>query len=188
MKNTFDPETTRTTRNGNASTKANRMKWILMFGLITALLGGAAFTAGHLLGGELPVLENPDQGLIKSDDGTMTGLGVRLLPDERLPDRPPVTSGQFDSLKDNSLFIHQFPSSGMVVIAEVDEYPLVEILVRKDTLIYKDVTDLSNVNQGGVVQQVLTISSIEDIPNDSSIIVWGEKSGDRIIAEVIQYF
>jgi hypothetical protein len=188
MKNTFDPEITRATGSGNASTKANRVKWILMFGLIAALLGGAAFTAGHLFGRELPVTENPDQGMIKSEDGTIAGSGVRLLPDKRLPDRPPVTSGQFDSLKDNSLFIHQFPTTGMVVIAEMDEYPLVEILVSKDTLIYKDVTDLSSVNHGGVVQQVLTVGSIEEIPNDSSIIVWGEKRGDRVIAEVIQYF
>jgi hypothetical protein len=164
------------------------VRWILLFGVLGALLGGAAFTAGHLLGRDLPPLETKGQEMVKSEDGSITGSGVRLLPDKRLPDQPPIASGQFNQLKDNCLFIHQFPESGMVFLDKIDEYPMVEILITRDTLIYKDVTDLSNTNQGGVAQQVVVVGTIEEITKGSSIVVWGEKRGERILAEVIQYF
>ncbi len=167
---------------------SNRMKWYLICALLAVLLGSAAFFAGHLFRQGIPTPESQDQETIKSEDGSITMTGVRLAPDERLPGTPPTASGQFIMLKDNCLYIHRYPASGMVILDKMDEYPIVEILVTRETLVYKDVTDLSNINHNGDIQQVVVDGSIEGIAKGSSIIIWGEMRGERIIAEVIQYF
>lgn len=170
-----------------ANKKRDRVKWILIFGMLITVMGGA-FTAGRLFRSELPSSQTQNLETMKSVDGSLSTYGVRLQPDERLPDELPTAAGQFNHRKDNLLFIHQFPASGMVMLDKMDEYPLLEILITKDTLIYKDVTDLSDAKNGGEVQQKIVSSSLEELTKGSSILVWGEQRGERIIAEVVQYF
>ena len=188
MENKFDQGNTSVREKGIRKAISNRVMWCSKFAVLAILLGSATFTAGQLLGQELLTQEIDDQETITSEDGSITMTGARLLPDERLPGTPPTAYGQFDILKDNCLYIHQYPASGMVMLDKMDEYPVVEILVTRETLVYKDVTDLSNINHNGVVQQVVVDGSVEEITKGSSIVVWGENRGDRIVAEVIQYF
>jgi hypothetical protein len=65
----------------------------------------------------------------------------------------------------------------------------VQVQVTGETVIYKDVT-FANANgqsPNGSVQQQLEKSSLADIADGSRVTVWGEKSGDQIVAGVIVY-
>jgi hypothetical protein len=57
----------------------------------------------------------------------------------------------------------------------------VEIIVTAQTTIYENVTP------EGQTQQVVELGSLEGLGDSSTITVWGRKTGDRIIAEVLVY-
>ena len=76
----------------------------------------------------------------------------------------------------------------MVVLDNIDEYPLLEIVITRKTVIYKDVTEFSGTYHDGAVQQSVILGHAEEIAEGTPVLVWGEKHGDRIIAEVLQYF
>jgi hypothetical protein len=67
---------------------------------------------------------------------------------------------------------------------------VVEVVVTSQTKIYKDVT-AKQFNgpppEGQKVQQVLEPGSLEEIGQGSMITVWGRKTGDRFIADVLVY-
>lgn len=65
----------------------------------------------------------------------------------------------------------------------------VQVQVTSETAIYKDVTFASANGQlpTGSVQQQLEKSSLADIADGSRVTVWGEKSGDQVVAKVIIY-
>lgn len=174
----------------NEEEKGRRKRLVMTLGLLSILFVTAAFTAGRLLGDDLNIAESQDNEFIRSEDGSQVmGSGVRLKPDAILPDQPPTTSGRFHHREDNSLFISQFPmTGGIVYLDSVDEWPIVEIVVTKDTRVYKDVTDLSGSFGGGEVQQEVSQGSIEEIGENGMLIAWGELRGERLIADVIQYF
>jgi hypothetical protein len=65
----------------------------------------------------------------------------------------------------------------------------VQVQVTSETAIYKDVT-FANANgqwPTGSVQQQLEKSSLADIADGCRVTVWGEKSGDQVVAGVIVY-
>jgi hypothetical protein len=65
----------------------------------------------------------------------------------------------------------------------------VQVQVTSETAIYKDVT-FANANgqpPSGSVQQQIEKSSLADIADGSRVTVWGEKSGDQVVAGVIVY-
>jgi hypothetical protein len=65
----------------------------------------------------------------------------------------------------------------------------VQVQVTSNTAIYKDVT-FANANgqsPSGSVQQQLEKSSLADLADGSRVTVWGEKSGDQVVAGVIVY-
>lgn len=172
----------------NEGRRRGRMKIVMVFGSLIIVLGGGAFIAGRLLGEELPVTHSDDIQYVESEGGSVAKSAVRLEPDEKLPDRMPTAVGQFHHRDDKRIFINQYPPPGqMVILDEIDEYPIMEIVVTRDTLLYKDVTDLSQAYESGVAQQVVAPGSVEDLDQGCSIVVWGEQQGDRIVAEVLQY-
>lgn len=68
--------------------------------------------------------------------------------------------------------------------------PQVEVVVTHDTLIYKDVTDMPAPKSGSDVQvlaQVVEPGSLDDLNENSIVTMWGQKQGDRTIADVIVY-
>lgn len=178
--------------NGEAMETAprTRLKGAMILGLVSALIIVAAFTAGRLLGEDPQVGEPQESEFVVSKDGDQAvGMGVMLEPDARLPDGEPAASGQFHHRQDNTLFISQFPmTSGVVYLDTVEEWPVVEVLVTKDTLVFKDVTDFSSSTGGGPVQQEVAPGLIDEIREGSTVMVWGEMRGERLIAEVVQYF
>jgi len=66
----------------------------------------------------------------------------------------------------------------------------VEIVVTSQTKIYKDVT-MRQFNgpppEGQKIQQIVEPGSTDEIGQASLLTVWGKKTGDRFIAEVLLY-
>lgn len=190
MNDIFDNERSDLNEIVTEEKKGRRRRSVMTIALVSILFIAAAFTAGRLFGDEFKVHGTQENKFISSEDGSQVmGSGVRLKPDVILPDHPPTTSGRFHHREDNSLFISEFPmTGGIVYLDSVDEWAIVEIVVTKDTLIYKDITDLSGSFGGGEVQQEVAQGSIDDIGENNMLIVWGELQGERIVADVIQYF
>jgi hypothetical protein len=160
---------------------------------LVLLLAGAAFVGGRLLGS--PDLGSDDQEFIVSDSGGVkTGTGV-LLDVERaaeMPDVPADLAGLFVRREDNSLFVG---TGNLSAVKVGDEWktnhdgPVVEVVTTHDTLIYRDDTlqQLGGSPPSGPVQQVLKPGSLDELGVNSTVQAWGERRGDRLVAEVIVF-
>lgn len=69
------------------------------------------------------------------------------------------------------------------------EGPSVEVVITRDTQIFEDVTDPTAMFSGeseSLQQEVKLVDSLEDVDtNDATMIVWGTKRGERVIADVV---
>ena len=64
-----------------------------------------------------------------------------------------------------------------------------EVVVNNETVIYLETTQPPSAppssGENLVMQQTVEEASVDGLTSQSSVTVWGRKSGDRIIAEVI---
>ena len=64
-----------------------------------------------------------------------------------------------------------------------------EVVINNETKIYVETTQPLNVpptsGETQVLQQTVDEGSLDDLTSQSFVNVWGRKSGDRIIAEVV---
>jgi hypothetical protein len=165
--------------------------------LLVLLLAGAALIGGRLLNGQpLPGGLNlfpgsgsgPREVRINADD---------IQPAKDLPQTPADVRGLFDHRENNSIFV----GTGQVTIMVQEENgkvesssnatgPVLEVVVTNDTIVYHDTT-LEQYNgqppAGEKIQQVLKPGSLDDVGENSTITVWGKKTGDRVIADIIVY-
>ena len=67
--------------------------------------------------------------------------------------------------------------------------PKVEVIITNETMVYRDTTQLreSPSDEDVTIQQTVQESTLDDLNSQSEVTVWGRKSGDRIIAEVLLY-
>jgi hypothetical protein len=180
--------------------------------VLVAVLAAAAFLAGRLMDRkpdrpQLQILGGPqgDGSLAfragsESAAAAVTGdlsSAIDFQPAEELPTTPPVTSGVFTRREDNRLFL----GTGNMSLSMVSgpeggdapepstsyDGPEVEVVITKETLIYRDVTSPDFENPSAVIKQELEDGSLDDFTSQSTITVWGQKTGDRIVAEVILY-
>ena len=177
-------------------------KRILIIGGILAfalLLAGAAYVGGRLLNGQgLPGISGGPLVL-----GGGNGQGVRINSDDiqpakELPQTPADTRGLFDHRQNNSIFVGtgnvsvdvRTDKSGNVETSSKYDGPIVEVVVASQTKIYEDVT-MQQFNgpppDGQKIQQVVQPGSLDGLGESSTITVWGKKTGDRIIADVLVY-
>ncbi len=176
-------------------------KPILIIGgivVLVLLLASAAFVGGRLLNGQgLPGVLS---GIFLGEDGRQ-GVKINLddiQPAKELPQTPADVHGIFDHRQDQSLFIgtgqgmirvEQDPSGNVTTDSSFNG-PVVEIVVTSQTIIYKDVT-MNQYNgeppAGQNIQQVVEPGSLDDIGKPSGIFIWGRKTGDRFIADVLVY-
>ena len=68
---------------------------------------------------------------------------------------------------------------------DVSSAPKVEIIVTSQTTIYRDVTQLGE--SSADTQQLVEDSTLEYLNPPAMISVWGNRSGDRIVARVLLY-
>jgi hypothetical protein len=168
---------------------------------LVAVLAGAAFFAGRLLNGSVSARPG---AILLPGGGAVQSVQIQSEGAEELPKRSPEASGQLVKRDDNVLTIAQFQEGNAVVVVQEAgtggseggleimgaDGPQVEIVVTKDTQIYRDATfdDLKgSPPESGVIQQKVEESGLDETSSGNMLTVWGRKSGDRIIAEVILF-
>jgi hypothetical protein len=160
---------------------------------LVLLLGGAAFVGGRLLSS--PNVTNGTQGVMVSGSGDVKTGAVVLLDIEHaaeMPDEPADLTGLFVRREDNRLFVGTGETSAFKVNGKWEFHhdgPVVEVVTTHDTLIYRDDTlqQLGGVAPSGPIEQVLEPGSLDEIDKNSTVQAWGERRGERLIAEVIVF-
>jgi hypothetical protein len=173
-----------------------------------AVLGGAACVGSQML--NRPQLRTGDGGGQLILQGGPPGSGaqmrefkmpkIKLAPE--LPADEPDLAGLFLRRQDNSVFIGtgniemmvQRDASGETAAKASHSGPDVEVIITRDTRLYEDKTPitLKDMEEQREVQQVIApVASLDDLVgklNDTdSLMVWGQKSGDRYVAKTIVY-
>ena len=151
------------------------------------------------------VTDNPS-GVNKSYDGGDTwtqrnggvAKGAIMLAEhesaEELPQRPPDTLGLFVRREDNRIFVICGERGIMYTldgeVTATGESTEVEVVATSETAVYKDVTQeslVAGLPSGGTVEQKLEPGQVEEIGKSSVVMVWGEKRGERLVAEILVY-
>jgi hypothetical protein len=197
----------------SSETPTPKSKAPLYIGLGLALviaLVGAAFLAGRLL--NQPATSAAPQGLI-GPGGAAGGSGgmaiggeggpganagpisveVQVTPAPELPKLQPDVTGVFVSREDNRLLIGTGKTTmtvGGPGEAPQSSYdgPQVEVVVTQETKIYRETSQPPDPSQQSAdIQQTVAPGSVDELTNNTSVIVWGRRTGDRVIAEVLVY-
>ena len=118
-----------------------------------------------------------------------------ILPAPELPPTLPDVTGSFVERQDNTIIIESKSlDTGSVVSVlpantKRQSGPRVEVVVTGETLIYRETTHpserISAENQ--TIQQTVEQAMLDDLDFQSMMMVWGRKSGDRVIVEVLMY-
>lgn len=173
-------------------------RMILILGVLVLVIGAAAFVAGRMLNGDVSPL-----GLFGiGGKGDVMTVRVNVIPAEELPKTPAEVVGLFVKRQDNTIVISSIPlksgAGGMIVQksdgeviagspADLDSGPQVEIVITNETTIYRETTEPTGPPSGEeqTIQQTVEASTLDELNSQSMVMVWGRKSGDRIIAEVL---
>jgi hypothetical protein len=175
--------------------------------VVLMLLVGAALVGARMLrsSGQAPAAAGGGRVMeIMADDGSgPVPYRIRFAPAPELPDRPAEVGGIFLRRQDDSLFV----GTG-AIIADVEvngdtgeeqfslshDGPEVEVVVTHDTAIFHDVTEFSPVDlpqdesgESVVQQRVKPVDSLEAVGANTELQVWGERRGDRVVAQVLVY-
>jgi hypothetical protein len=185
-----------------------RLSLIIAGIIVVAVLIGAAFVAGRMLMTPEGAAAEASQGNsgrvmeIVNDDGSgPVNVRITFKPAPELPQRVSEANGLFVKREDDAIFVGtgeievdiQVDDSGKRTVSADHSGPEIEAVVTQDTILYKDVTKVeveSSARESGeqVVQQKLQpVDSLEEVGENTELEVWGERRGDRIVAEVVVY-
>ena len=165
-------------------------KFYVSLVLATLLVGIAAFVAGRMLNGEVGTV-----GLGGPNSGRVSISLNDITPAPELPATRADVTGSFVERKDNTIVV-QAVSFTVGVGGVSGEVPMdensgirLEIIVTGATRIYKDVTEFPAPVNGEIhnVQQAAEEGTLDDLNTQCFLSVWGRRSGDRIIADVLFY-
>jgi hypothetical protein len=130
--------------------------------------------------------------------GDGVSLVTDILPAEELPSTPPQAEGLMVEHQDHVILIQSSqPNSdarGVEVgsAEDIGNGPKIEVVINTETILYRDTTQPpsqrpSPDNNPPILQTVETGRLGDLEASHSLIIVWGRRTGDRIIAEVLVY-
>ncbi len=188
--------------------------------LLLALLAGAAFMGMRLINARASSQGLPGAGgggmLQLSGKGGPGGgkmsIQIQITPAAELPRSSPDFVGQVSSIQGNSIYVVQMnqfsggPSTSSSggqsdsgggsttsdgVPTQSANGPTIEVVVTKETVIYRDQTmeDVPKPSGSGSqsigMQQKVELADISQVVQDYMVQVWGQKRGDRLIADVI---
>jgi len=179
---------------------ASKNKRIILLALgglaCVILLAGAGFLVGQLMnpaGSGSPWNSLSSLGLGHAEVVGRPGKSA-LKPAAELPPVASDTRGLFIRRADNSLFlgtghvqVHIAPNTQP---QESYDGPVVEIVVTGATKVYQDVTSFPAPDAqppSESIQQKVAPGNLDDLTSASLITVWGKKTGERYVAEVILY-
>ena len=179
-------------------------KLFIILGIVVIVVGAAAFVAGRLLNQGVGPM---GLGMPLGNGGDVMSVSVQIEPAPELPKAQPGVIGQFVERNDNTIIVSSMPmkaGGGGVVVSvnksdgdenggeEVagspmnNDGPKVEVVVTNETIIYKDTTEPPSPSGGNqTIQQTVSEGTLDDLNSQSFVTVWGRKSGDRIIADIV---
>ena len=87
------------------------------------------------------------------------------------------------------MVVHKGEDGAVLPSSNMNYGSKVEVVITNETMIYRDTTEIAKPTSGGsqTVQQTVEESTLDDLNSQSEVTMWGRKSGDRIIAEVLLY-
>jgi hypothetical protein len=172
---------------------------------LVLLLTSAAFVGARMLR-DSDKAESEDGGSGKvmelmTDDGSgPTSLRLEIKPAPELPDEPTEVNGVLLRRQDNSVFVGTgevrlgitMDEAGQQSVSLDHSGPEIEVVVNHDTIIYRDETDMPTLSSGKsgeqtIQQEVKAVDSLDEVGDNAEIEVWGERRGDRVIAQVLVY-
>lgn len=165
-------------------------KLYILLGFAILLVGAAAFIAGRMINGNVGTV-----GLGGPNGGRVSISLNDITPALELPNAKADITGSFVERKDNTIIV-QAVSFGVGAGGVSGDSPLdensgvrVEVVVTSKTEIYKDATQIPPPVNGEIhnVQQAAEPGTLEDLDSQTFITVWGRRSGDRIVADVLFY-
>jgi hypothetical protein len=165
-------------------------KLFIILGVVILLVGVAAFLAGRLINARVGnvALGGPNSGRVSISLNDIT-------PAPELPRTKADITGSFVKRKDNTIVV-QAVSFGVDVGGVSGDTPLdensgvrVEVVVTSKTEIYKDATQFPAPVNGEIhnVQQAAEPGTLEDLSAQTFLTIWGRRSGDQIVADVLFY-
>jgi len=167
-------------------------KLIINLSILVLLVGAAAFVAGRMFNGGVNPLAY-DGSLPGSQRFTFSSNSV--VPAPELPTTKADVSGLYVEMKDNTMVIQIVSLDGGIggivghSSVDVNSAPQVEIIITSKTIIYRDTTQASAISLGDnfTIQQKVEESSLDGLILPAMISIWGNESGDRIVAKVLLY-
>jgi hypothetical protein len=172
--------------------------------VLIIVLAAAAFVGAKLLtGGRLQSGPGGGTVFLSGNGGNHSGptnFSPKIKPASQLPQSSPDANGIFDHRQDASIFVGtgkvqvqvQAGPNGSVASSSSHDGPTVEVVVTTKTAVYRDTTmeqfsgkDLPSGSP--TIQQLLQPGTLDELGQDSMITVWGQKTGNRIIADVLVY-
>lgn len=163
----------------------NRRKVLIGVVTLLAILIGAAFTGGQLLGRKDPGGDFP---------GMPQFIGRARAPE--LPAAPANTIGIFSERIDNRVFIGtdvtKFERKRECDTCPVQhniafDGPIVEVVITHDTQLYRNATDFNSAPVNGKIQEVVEPGVMDEIGENALIEAWGTREGDRLVARTLLY-
>jgi hypothetical protein len=176
---------------------------LVAIALLAVLLLAGASTAVRLLSAQKEAGEEPPGAMVFEDvfdDGSGSPVTVRtvILPAAELPDRPAEAAGVLVRQEDNGYFVGTGSVSVSIEVINGEESsavdhsgPEIEVIAGRDTRFYRDVTEVSftaaESKEQTLQQEVVAVEQPESLPAGTEMQVWGERRGDRVIADVIVF-
>jgi hypothetical protein len=165
-------------------------KLYISLGVAILVIGMAAFVGGRMLNGKVGIVG------LGGPNGERVSISIdEVTPAPQLPATKPDITGLFVERKDNTIVVQAVSfAAGVGGISgdspmDEDSGVKVEIVVTGQTKIYKDVTQIPAPVNGEIhnVQQAAEAGTLDDLNSQSFLSIWGRRSGDRIIADVLFY-
>lgn len=165
-------------------------KLVILAVIFILLIGVTAFVAGRMIS------EGRNPLAMLGLDGNR--LVTDILPAEELPKSPPDVEGLFVERQDNLIFVHgsgQNQDPDGVEVGSPEDLAgglKVEVLITAETILYKDTTQIPSERPSSddnpPIQQTVVKGILDDlIASQTYVMVWGRRSGDRLIADTLVY-
>ncbi len=173
--------------------KNNRTGWFIGAAFVFMLLLAATFMGGKLMAQDeaaLPGYGNAEP--IISQDGSVS-QSFSAPPMEaasELPARAPETKGLYIGRTDDTLTVGTGNVTAMISMEPnaVPEFSYdgikQDVLVTNKTRLYIDRTEYA-FGQTAVTQKLEQVENLDVLTENAMLEVWGERSGDHIVAEAI---
>ena len=144
--------------------------------------------------------------LVNDDGSGPVSSRITVVPSPDLPDSEADVGGVFVRRDDNSIFVGtgdvelnleiEVTQSGAVnpQVSLKHNGPVIEVVITHETDVYREETEVPGEGgrqlKGGdhTVQQVVSpVDSLDELGKNTEVQVWGERRGDRVVADVFVY-